>query len=83
MFVPIDRSLYLNLKIRVRMSSRDYKPMYQGKKHLDLSVLLEILFKPQLQKASHYKRNKEIRQGNIKASHYKRDKEIRFNLWVN
>ena len=49
------------------MSSRGYKPMYKGKKHLDLSVLLVILFTLQLQKFSHYKRDKEMRQGNITA----------------
>ena len=49
------------------MSSRDYKPMYEGKKHLDISVLLEILFELQLQKASQNKRDKEMRQGNITA----------------
>ena len=47
------------------MSSRDYKPMCEGKKHLDLSVLLETLFKLQLQEASHYKKDKEMGQRNI------------------
>ena len=37
------------------------------KKHLDLSVLLETLLKLQLQKASHYIRDKEMQQGNITA----------------
>ena len=37
------------------------------KKHSDLSVLFETLLKLQLQKASHYKRHKEIQQGNITA----------------
>ena len=52
------------------MSSRDYKAKYEGKKHLDISVLLETLFELQLQKASHYKRDKKMRQGNITAHGY-------------
>ena len=60
------------------MSSRAYKPMYEGKKNITtvqyrqfkkpIMCLLEALFKPRLPKAFHHKRDKGMRKGDI-ATH--------------
>ena len=60
------------------MCSRAYKPIYGRKKNITtfqycqsrkpIMCLRDVLYKPQLPKASHYKRDKEMRKRNI-ASH--------------
>ena len=58
------------------MSTRAYKPLYEGQKTSrpfsivslkSLMHLLKALFKPQLPKAFHCKRDKEMRKENIAA----------------
>ena len=55
------------------MSIRAYKPTYEGKKSsrpfsiVSLESLREVLYKPQLPKAPHYKTDKELRKGIIAA----------------